>query len=151
MTTIERPTHHDEVRDPRPLSRRVGPSLLLGGIVATSTLALHLHDPHQSGSWGKCPSLLLFGVYCPLCGGLRGVNDLTNFHFSAAASSNALSLVLLPVLVLWWCSVMRDRIRGSQRAWLSYAPGHRLDIAILVVVLVFTVVRNLPFGAALAP
>ena len=43
-----------------------------------SCCPLHFRDPHASGSWGFCPWLALTGLYCPGCGGLRAVNDLTN-------------------------------------------------------------------------
>ncbi len=131
--------------------RRIGPSVLAAGAATAATVALHVRDPHQSGSWGKCPSLLLFGLYCPLCGGLRGVNDLTRLDIGAAFSSNAFDFVLLPLLILWWCLVLRDRARGSTRTWFSYAPDGRWTTVLLALALVFTVVRNLPFGSALAP
>ncbi|MFI2707066.1 DUF2752 domain-containing protein, partial [Nocardioides sp. CER28] len=62
-----------------PLTRRERlrlPLLTVGGLGA-ATLALYLRDPHQRGSWGVCP-LSLAGIYCPGCGGLRAVNDLTH-------------------------------------------------------------------------
>ena len=49
------------------------------------------------------------GVYCPGCGGLRAVNDLTNGDLGAAASSNLLLVVLLPVAVLWLLRWSRGR------------------------------------------
>ena len=53
----------------------LAPALTIGGL-SLATLALHLRDPHSSGTWGYCPSALL-GFSCPGCGGLRAVNDLT--------------------------------------------------------------------------
>lgn len=151
MTLAEQQTATPPPVDHRPRWRRVAPTLLAGGGVALATVALHVHDPHQNGSWGKCPSLLFFGVYCPLCGGLRGVNDLTRFDFGGAASSNALTFVVLPLMAIWWALVLRDRWRGSTRSWVSYLPGGRWPTVLIAVALVFTVLRNVPFGAALAP
>lgn len=42
----------------------IGPAVTIGGI-ALLTAALHLRDPHDSGSWGYCPSAAL-GFWCPL-------------------------------------------------------------------------------------
>src|SRR4051794_32581230 len=77
--------------------RLAGPAVTLGGL-ALATLALHVRDPHQSGSWGYCPSAAM-GIYCPGCGGLRAVNDLTDGHVGAAASSNLLLIALMPLLM----------------------------------------------------
>ena len=131
-------------------SRRLqGPTLLAGGVLGASLL-LHLRDPHQGGSYAYCPWLLLTGTYCPGCGGLRAVNDLTHGDLAAAASSNLLFVASLPVLVLWWASTVRDRWQGRVRQVAARRHG-MLAVAFLVVALVFAIVRNLPFGAWLAP
>jgi len=131
-------------------SRRLqGPTLLAGGVLGASLL-LHLRDPHQGGSYAYCPWLLLTGTYCPGCGGLRAVNDLTNGDLAAAASSNLLFVASLPVLVLWWASTVRDRWQGRVRQVAARRHG-MLAVVFLVVALVFAIVRNLPFGAWLAP
>ena len=40
------------------------------------------------------------GIYCPGCGGLRAVNDLTNGDVGAALSSNILVTLMIPVGVV---------------------------------------------------
>ena len=131
------------------VQRLQGPTLLAGGVLAASLL-LHLRDPHQGGSYAYCPWLLLTGTYCPGCGGLRAVNDLTDGDLAAAASSNLLFVASLPVLVLWWASTVRDRWQGRVRQVAARRHG-MLAVGFLVVALAFAVVRNLPFGAWLAP
>src|SRR3954468_10862868 len=79
--------------------RMRAPLLTIGGLAA-ATLALHVRDPHVSHSWGVCPLYALTGLYCPGCGGLRGVNDLTNGHVGQAASSNLLLVLALPFVVI---------------------------------------------------
>lgn len=130
------------------LMRAKVPLLLAGGI-GVATLALHLRDPHQSGTWGYCPLYALTGVYCPGCGGLRAVNDLSNLDLAGAASSNLLFVASIPLLVFLWVRWVRYAAVGQgvpgirhPRAW-AYGVG-----ALLVV---FMVVRNLPFGTWLAP
>lgn len=128
--------------------RRVaGPGLTIGGL-ALATLALHLRDPHQSGSWGFCPSAAM-GIYCPGCGGLRAVNDLTDGHLGAAASSNLLFVLLLPVAIFYLGRWAVDSWRGTQRPP-SFWVRPRVLYAALAVLAVFTVLRNLP-GSWLAP
>ena len=131
------------------VQRLQGPTLLAGGVLAASLL-LHLRDPHQGGSYAYCPWLLLTGTYCPGCGGLRAVNDLTDGDLAAAASSNLIFVASLPVLVLWWASTVRDRWQGRVRQVAARRHG-MLALAFLVVALAFAVVRNQPSGAWLAP
>jgi hypothetical protein len=125
------------------------PTLLAGGLLAVSVL-LHLRDPHRGGSWGYCPWLMLTGTYCPGCGGLRAVNDLTDGNVAGAASSNLLFVGSLPLLGFLYVRWVVDAWRGvrrpvSTRRALIYAG------VVLAVALVFTVLRNLPAGAWLAP
>lgn len=110
---------------------------------------LRLHDPHRSGSYGFCPSLVLTGLPCPGCGGLRAVNDLTHADVAAAVSSNLLAVALVAGLGVGWLAWTVRRWRGRP----DYLPrlSARWGCAALGAMLVFGVVRNLPFGAALAP
>jgi hypothetical protein len=118
--------------------------------LSLATLALHYRDPHQHGSWGLCPFNALTGLYCPGCGGLRAVNDLTDGHVGAAFSSNVVVTALIPLatvlLVVWGV----DRWRGRTRdvPWQRLRP---LVAALLTVLVTFTIVRNTGAGAWLAP
>lgn len=130
--------------------QRVSGPLLLAGLLLIATLALHLRDPHRQGTWGFCPWNLLTGTYCPGCGGLRAVNDLTRGDVGAAFSSNALFVGSLPLLGMLWARAVDDRWRGVRRRRAPRAAALAAGIVVVLVV-VFTVARNLPFGAWLAP
>jgi len=127
--------------------RLVAPVATITGLAAT-TLALYLRDPHASGSWGYCPISLL-GFYCPGCGGLRAVNDLTHGDLAGAVSSNALLVLAMPFAVFLLARRAVDAWRGRQRGLpaLSSWPGLSL---VIVLITLFTVARNLP-GSWLAP
>ena len=143
MTTLA-PDQRESRRE-----RLRGPVLLAGAVLGASVL-LHLRDPHESGSYGFCPWLVLTGTYCPGCGGLRAVNDLTHGDLGAAASSNLLLLGALPLLVLGWGRWFTDRWRGHERR----LDGRKVVLHATVfggVALFFTVVRNLPAGSWFAP
>jgi hypothetical protein len=119
------------------------------GALSLATLALHYRDPHQHGSWGLCPSAAV-GIYCPGCGGLRAVNDLTHGNVGAALSSNLLVTLMIPVAIVLLGLWAVDSWQGRTRK----VPWYRLRPAIIcyvVVVVVFTVLRNTAAGAWLAP
>ncbi len=127
---------------------RVTAPLVIGGIVLATTVALRFHDPHQQGAWGLCPFKLLTGWDCPGCGGLRAVNDLTHGNVGAAAGSNLFFVASLPVLVVLWAWWLWRTWTGRpvRPPWLAVKP---LVTAYFAVLLVFTVVRNTPWGSAL--
>ena len=127
--------------------RMVPPMSTIGALTAV-TLALHFRDPHQGG-WGLCPSAAV-GIYCPGCGGLRAVNDLTNGEIASALSSNILVAVLAPFVGGWLLLWTLDSWRGKRRQ-LDGALATKFALGFCALMLLFAVVRNLPFGAWLAP
>ena len=110
-----------------------------------SALALdELFDPVRTHV-PLCPLHAWTGLWCPFCGGLRSAFELTRLHFSAAWHDNALLVAALPLLAVWWVeSIVRDRT-GQPPRRLAASTG-----AVIVVALIgFTVIRNLPLGAIL--
>ncbi|MFF1352584.1 DUF2752 domain-containing protein [Streptomyces sp. NPDC058297] len=105
-------------------------------------------DPNEPGHYPACPLLHYTGIYCPGCGGLRSAHALVHGDLTAALGANALAVAgyaLFAVLwVVWAVRVVRGRpVRidlGRPHLW-----------ALGAVVLVFTVVRNLPLGGWLHP
>jgi hypothetical protein len=128
--------------------RMLAPAATIGAL-SLATLALRLRDPHESGSWGFCPSAAM-GIYCPGCGGLRAVNDLTRGDVGAALSSNILVTLLIPVVSLGLLFWAFERWQGRTRE-LNGARITKATVAFCVVAVAFAVVRNLSFGAWLAP
>jgi hypothetical protein len=132
------------------VERLRAPALAIGGLAA-ATAALHLRDPHQGGSWGLCPLYATTGIYCPGCGGLRAVNDLTDGQVGAALSSNLLVTVGIPVAVVALALWLVSAWRGAPVPRPSPAWRQRLWIVAAILAATFSVGRNLPWGAALAP
>jgi hypothetical protein len=118
-------------------------------VAVLGTVALHARDPHASGAWGFCPVALL-GLACPACGSLRAVNDLTHLDLGAAASSNLLLVLVLPVALALWGRRLVALWRGGSAAAPMVVPGG-VWVAVGVLVAAFTLARNLPLGAWLAP
>ena len=144
MTLLAPPT----LAQPGRLHRLALP-LAAGAVATLGTLALHLRDPHDAGSWGYCPTALL-GLSCPLCGSLRAVNDLTHLDLASAASSNLLLVLGVPVVLALWGRRLVACWRGGPALTPLTAP-RAVWVVLAVAVLAFTVARNLPLGAWLAP
>ncbi len=124
------------------------PIVVAGAGLAAVSL-LHLHDPHNTGAYGFCPFHVLTGLWCPGCGGLRAVNDLTNGDVVGSLSSNVFILPLLVVLVGAWILWVRKRWRGGGgRMIVLHKPS---AVAILVLLAAFAILRNTPWGSWFAP
>lgn len=124
-------------------ARRLASPLAIGGVVAAATLALRLRDPHVRGAWGACPTKLLTDLDCPLCGSLRAVNDLTHLDVGAAWSSNLVFVLAVPVILFLWGRRLVTCWRGGDIVRPLAIPSW-VWVGGLVVLTVFTVVRNLP-------
>ncbi|MEU7032335.1 DUF2752 domain-containing protein [Streptomyces sp. NPDC046237] len=105
-------------------------------------------DPNEPGHYPVCPLLRFTGLYCPGCGGLRSAHAFVHGDLAAAFGANALAVVgygiFALVMALWLIRAVRAvpmRVALTP-AW-SWAIGALLAL--------FTLVRNLPFGSALAP
>jgi hypothetical protein len=133
----------------RPRSARLRAPVRSAAVVAAAACALHVRDPHVSGSWGYCPLYALTGIYCPGCGGLRGVNDLTDGHVWQAASSNLLMVLAIPFVVYFFSRWTYAAWTGRDVAAVPALP-RSVRTGLILLVVVFTFARNLP-GSWLAP
>lgn len=124
--------------------------LLVGAAGLGGAALLRVRDPHDSGSYGLCPFHYLTGLSCPGCGGLRAVNDLGRGDVVAAVSSNVLAVVLVAALAVLWVVWLVRRAGGQSQAAFVVVTT-RAALLALPVVVVFTIVRNTPWGSWLAP
>jgi hypothetical protein len=112
----------------------------LAGLAACGYL--YAVDPSQPGHYPGCPTKLLTGLDCPFCGSLRATHELLHGNVAGAMDYNALAVMLiLPVtavaLGVWAVRRVRPQTPG--------VPVPRWAVASTVVLMVvFTVVRNLP-------
>ena len=124
-------------------AQRLAAPLGAAALVAVATAALAVRDPHRPGSWGWCPTQVLTHLDCPACGSLRAVHDLTQLDLGAAASSNLLLVVALPVVLALWLRRVVAAWRGGEAMRPLVVPPTAWMVG-LAVVAVFTVARNLP-------
>lgn len=120
------------------------PALAVLGAAALAVAYVGAVDPNEAGHYPPCPLLEYAGVLCPGCGGLRSVHALTRAEVGVALGANVM-VVLLAVTALWcWLLWFATPLRSwSLPRVTPWAWGG--------LFLVFTVARNLPWGAALAP
>ncbi|WSK71282.1 DUF2752 domain-containing protein [Streptomyces sp. NBC_01276] len=128
--------------------RAVAPVLTLAGAVAAFAYVGTV-DPNEPGHYPVCPLLRLTGILCPGCGGLRSAHAFAQGDLAAALGANAVAVagyfVFAGFLALW----LVRAFGGRPAPRIALRPAYWWGIGALV--LLFSIVRNLPFGSALAP
>ncbi|KIE24213.1 membrane protein [Streptomyces sp. MUSC 125] len=131
-----------------PVWRRLAVPVGLFAVVAGAFAWVGTVDPGEPGHYPVCPLYQLTGLYCPGCGGLRSAHAFIHGDFLAALRDNAPGVAgYLVFAVLWTVWVVRT-VRGRP-VRLDLGPAQLWVVSTLL--LVFTVVRNLPFGGWLRP
>lgn len=130
------------------VAARAARPLLVAGAAVAALAWVGAVDPNEPGHYPGCPFLAVTGWFCPGCGSLRALHALAHGDVRDALARNPLTVLAVPVLVVWWVGWLTRVLRRRPRSWA--APGWTIW-ALLGVVLVFTVARNLPGAAFLAP
>jgi hypothetical protein len=136
--------------DTRPRHRRlIGPLAAIGGLAA-ATGFIALVDPNQPGHYPGCPTQTLAGIDCPGCGGLRATHDLAHGDIAGAFDHNALFVIQVPVIIFFLGRNVWQAWTGRPAKPLPPLVTRWVFVAFTAAILVFTIVRNLPFGSFLA-
>ncbi|MEV0114698.1 DUF2752 domain-containing protein [Streptomyces sp. NPDC050844] len=129
------------------LRRLAVPVGVLGSVVAAFAYVGTV-DPNEPGHYPPCPLLRLTGIFCPGCGGLRSAHAVIHGDLAAALGANALAVAGYVVFAVVWTLWAVRAVRGRP---LRIALGTAQLYGVGALIAVFTLVRNLPFGAWLHP
>lgn len=133
---------------PAALARRLLAPAATALAAAAAAAYVAVVDPGEPGHYPTCPFLSATGLFCPGCGGLRCAHALVHGDVPAALALNAFAVAMVPLIVGIWLRWTVRSFRGRPR---TTAADPRLIRLLVAAIAVFAVVRNLPFGAALAP
>ncbi len=115
-------------------------ALLVAGLGACAYVKMV--DPNHSGAYPQCPTKLLTGIDCPLCGATRAVHSLIDGNLVGAMDHNLLFVLSVPLLVYAFVAWTSTRMGRPMKPLPVNNP--RVLAAVGVVMLIFSVVRNLP-------
>jgi hypothetical protein len=130
-----------------PARRLAGPAGVAGLAVAVVAYVGAV-DPNVGGHYPTCPFLFVTGWYCPGCGSLRALHALAHLDLATAVARNPFAVAMVPLLVAIWLRWAGRSATGRRR---STAAHPALIWALLGLVVVFWVLRNLPGFGWLAP
>jgi Protein of unknown function (DUF2752) len=111
--------------------------------ITAGAVAVGYFDPTTAGFFPVCPFHALTGLNCPGCGLTRGFHALFHGDVSTALHFNALLPFYLLLFLYLLVSFSLILIRGRGLEFRVFSP-HVL-YSFLVLTLIFSVVRNLPF------
>lgn len=151
-------TENQAVSGSGALRKASAPLIGLGLTLGAATF-IGMVNPSTSNIYPLCPTQILFGVDCPGCGGLRCVHEIMNGNLAGALDQNLLITILLPLVLIAFAAAIARRILelpneppgafsntlGSLRTIGIRINQRFLVISLIVLTIVFTVARNLPF------
>ncbi|TDE15146.1 DUF2752 domain-containing protein [Actinomadura sp. 6K520] len=105
-------------------------------------------DPNEQGHYPTCPFLALTGFQCPGCGSMRTIHALAHGHVQDALALNVLTVAVIPALIFFWSRWALAR--AKDRPTRTKAAHPAFIWVFFAVILLFWLVRNLPFGSFLA-
>ena len=125
------------------LSRAVVPLALIG-LAATTLLVL---PPAHYSFYPQCPIYDSLHLLCPGCGTTRALAALLRGHVKEALRLNALTTLLLPILIAYaistYCRLLIHKdLNHQQMTWPRLPSG--VLYAVAAIAIIFTIARNLP-------
>lgn len=94
-----------------PRRGRLVEPLVVGAIAAVALVTVN--PPDRGIPW--CPSAILFGVACPLCGLTRGVSRFVRGDVAASVDHHPLAAVVLLAAVIAWVAWL-----GRRAGWWTW-------------------------------
>ncbi|MDB6020508.1 MAG: hypothetical protein JWQ04_365 [Pedosphaera sp.] len=107
-------------------------------------LVLFLFDPSRHGFYPRCTLYTTTGLYCPGCGSLRALHHLAHGHLLTALHYNPLLILSLPFVA--FISLRRTLNWLGGRPMPSFNLQPKWLAAAVIVLIVFTILRNLPYA-----
>lgn len=111
-------------------------------IAAGAILLLYFFVEPKNGNLPKCMFHELTNLYCPGCGGQRSFHALVNGHVLSAIDYNLMFILFLPMIIYFILAIVLDKKYPAS----SFIYKKGFSMSILVFVISFWVLRNLPFA-----
>ena len=115
--------------------------LVVGSVAALGSAVLFCFDPSRYHFYPVCVFHQVTGLLCPGCGSLRAFHQLLHGHLVNAFRFNPVSVMCLPLLL--WIPGFLIMEGAKHRSSFVFARPIWL-VLFLLVVLVFSIWRNLP-------
>jgi hypothetical protein len=112
-------------------------------IAIAGLISLKFLNPASSSWLPQCPFHALTGLNCPGCGATRGMHALLNGDVLTALHFNVLLVIFVPFIIYGFIALLSLAFRGRSLPPPKYSA--QFAWILFVILIVFGVVRNLPF------
>lgn len=123
------------------MKKIINAGLLL--VVIGAAVLFFVLDPNKNALFPRCLFHSITGAYCPGCGSQRALHSLLHFDFAGVLNYNILFLPAALLVLYHYVHPLLNRLFSWKLPNLFYLKN--TPWIILVVVLVFWVLRNLPW------
>jgi Protein of unknown function (DUF2752) len=130
---------------PGPFTRSLPPWVAPAAAIAVGLVAcayIAAVDPNHSSAYPQCPTKLLTGLDCPMCGATRAVHSLLHGDVVGAMDHNLLFVLLVPAFAYAFVAWTATRLGHPLKPIPMSSPW--LSVPLTIVIVAFTIVRNLP-------
>lgn len=103
---------------------------------------IYQNNPLGSPYYPPCFFHKLTGLYCPGCGSARAIHHLLHLEFVHAIDQNVFAVVSTPFVAWHFLRIYINQV-FNRNLKPVFLPGYTI-IAILILILIFWVIRNLP-------
>ena len=107
-------------------------------------ILLFFRDPRVEGNFPTCPWLWCTGTFCPGCGTMRAIHQVLHLDIISAINYNALTVLLLPTLMLTLLSKMR-LMKNTPLGFDFSKASSRVIYTLAIIVSTFWILRNIPY------
>lgn len=115
--------------------------LLIGGALI---FYFYQNNPSDNNSFFlRCPSNFLFNIDCPGCGTQRAIHHLLHLEIAEAFRFNALFVLFSPLILVVIALLIYNFI-FDKSVRLPFLANKYFLIAILIIILLFGILRNIP-------
>jgi len=100
-------------------------------------------NPSNVNFFPKCPLYVTTGIYCPGCGSQRATHQLLHLNILGVLQQNI--LYLFGVLLIGYHLIVTSLNLFFKKHIYNYLYHPKTPIIILIIVIVFWILRNIPY------